>query len=280
MNIPESPENTYGNELPEGADAEARDDRGKAPKSAVAEAAAMLGVFIFLAREAGEGWPAELQLSAVGWNYLPYLIMIVLALVSTLAAGGGLSGTVKSLDDKRSASGMKGINIMVMVVVAVWAVGALVPALSEGLRPSFMVPPVYFAKADDWPGPISNLVGYGLTLAFGLVYGFGIELFYRGAIQSSINRAMGRPYSIKGIRFGAGLFIASALYVIGQGLFIYSPMVSEPSTVGFDLSTILPVAAEGLVFGAVYEKAGNVLVPALLHSAVGYLFFCIEFVPY
>ncbi len=98
--------------------------------------------------------------------------------------------------------------------------------------------------------------------------GVGEELFYRGYIQSRINEAFGRPFSLWGIQFGAGLVVSSLLfgflhtlnsvdYFHGRFTFAW----------GFGVATV----GVGLIFGCLRESTGSVVAGIVAHSVLDVL---------
>ena len=89
-----------------------------------------------------------------------------------------------------------------------------------------------------------------------VVVGFSEEVAFRGVLQSLLNKALGRPYEWRGIRFGPGLFIAALLFGLAHTL-----VASD-----FRLQVALFTTAMGLILGFVREKDGSVMAPVLLHA--------------
>ena len=102
------------------------------------------------------------------------------------------------------------------------------------------------------------------TVLWQLVFsGFGEELLWRGYVQSRLNQALGRPWRLFGIQFGAGLIIASALFGVQHALNTYKPALGLASlSWGWGLSTFVG----GLMFGAIREKTGTLLAPGIAHG--------------
>jgi len=100
---------------------------------------------------------------------------------------------------------------------------------------------------------------------FGLfTTGFGEEILFRGYIQSRLNRALGRPFSFCGVRWGFGVIIAAILF--GAMHFFHGT-----GTLWWGLWTIFG----GLVFGFLREKTGSIVAPAIAHgipTAIVYVF--------
>jgi len=100
---------------------------------------------------------------------------------------------------------------------------------------------------------------------FGLfTTGFGEEILFRGYIQSRLNRALGRPFSFCGVRWGFGVIIAAILF--GSMHFFHGT-----GTLWWGLWTIFA----GLVEGFLREKTGSIVAPAIAHgipTAIVYVF--------
>lgn len=242
------------------------------------EAASMLVVFLVLARLLETGVIGAAQAATAGWNFGAYLLMAGMAAVTVVAKGQDWSALGFLPESMRDPALRRTINFGVAVTAAVWVVGLLLPGLAQGLRPSFMVPPVFFAQARDWSSPAANLAGFMITIVFTVaVYGPAQELFYRGCIQGGLNRALGREFRVGRFEFGWGLILTVVMYTVGQGLMLYSPLVSEPSAMRPETFQILVTVVEGVVLGLLYEKTGGTLAPMVVHAAIGFLFFGIEF---
>lgn len=98
--------------------------------------------------------------------------------------------------------------------------------------------------------------------------GFGEEIFFRGYIQSRLNVAFGRPYEWKGIQFGAGLFITSAIFSITHMLNTANIWLGDFNLAWWWGSFTF---VGGLLFGLLRERTKSVVAPGLLHGleAVG-----------
>jgi len=93
--------------------------------------------------------------------------------------------------------------------------------------------------------------------------GFGEEFVWRGYVQSRLNQAFGRPTSLFGIQFGAGLIIASLLFGLLHAFNTYDPVIGLSSlSWGWALSSF--VAA--LAFGVMREKTGTLVAPGIAHG--------------
>lgn len=79
------------------------------------------------------------------------------------------------------------------------------------------------------------------------------EFFFRGYLQTQLNRGFGRPWRILGADCGPGLVLAAVLF--GACHLVYGNISH--------LDRILP----GLFFGWLRERTGTIAVPALYHGA-------------
>jgi membrane protease YdiL (CAAX protease family) len=251
----------------------------KVKKQAASEAVSLFIVFMVLARLFGDSEMAQLQFHWVGWNFAAHFLMIFLPIVSVLAAGRPVADLGISKSALSSVTVRKTINVLILILAGTWVVGVLVPGLLGGMRPSFILPPKFFGSTSNLPVQLTNIIGYIITIVFMTVcYGIGTEIFYRGCIQGGLNKAFGKPYSVKGINFGPGLFIATGFFTIGQGLTLYSYMVSEPAMFLPSAVEIIAVIVQGLILGFLYEGTKSIFAPVVFNAAVGILFFGVEFV--
>jgi membrane protease YdiL (CAAX protease family) len=78
------------------------------------------------------------------------------------------------------------------------------------------------------------------------------EFFFRGYLQTELDRALGRPYRLFGARFGAGLVVAAVLFAL-----CHTPF-GGPAR----LSVFFP----GLLYGWLRARTGTILVPVLYHA--------------
>lgn len=93
--------------------------------------------------------------------------------------------------------------------------------------------------------------------------GVGEELLFRGYIQSRLNVAFGKPFTLFGVQWGWGAIIASALFGImhflnlgslANGQWVLTPWWGFWTFFG------------GLVFAYIREKTGSIAAPAILHG--------------
>lgn len=97
-----------------------------------------------------------------------------------------------------------------------------------------------------------------LVVTHVVIIGLSEEVFFRGYLQSELNRSLGRPYRLWGARIGWGLLIASLLF--GLCHVIYG-----------DFSRIR-VAFFGLFAGWLRERTDGVAVPAAYHGMANVLY--------
>ncbi|NIP27427.1 MAG: CPBP family intramembrane metalloprotease [Phycisphaerae bacterium] len=86
--------------------------------------------------------------------------------------------------------------------------------------------------------------------------GFGEEILFRGYVQSRLNRALGRPFSFSGVRWGFGVIIAAILF--GAMHFFHGT-----GTLWWGVWTTFA----GLVLGFLREKTGSIVAPGIAHGA-------------
>ncbi len=92
--------------------------------------------------------------------------------------------------------------------------------------------------------------------------GFGEEIFFRGYVQSRLNQAFGRPWSLLGVPFGAGLLLTSALFGL---VHLLNPYDYFGLTGGLSWRHALMTLCT-LYFGFLRERTGSILAPALVHA--------------
>ncbi|MBI2058450.1 MAG: CPBP family intramembrane metalloprotease [Nitrospirae bacterium] len=100
----------------------------------------------------------------------------------------------------------------------------------------------------DWTFMVAQFAGAALPE----------EVFYRGYLQSSLNRAWPGGKAILGARVGRGLILTSVLFALGH-------VIIEPTPVRFG------VFFPSLIFGWLQERTGSVLAPVLFHGVANIL---------
>jgi len=87
-----------------------------------------------------------------------------------------------------------------------------------------------------------------------IAVGYGEEFFYRGYVQTRLNRAFPTPrWRFAGVPLGASFWITVLLFTVGHSLVQFQwwqPFIFFPA----------------LVFGWLRERTGNILAPALFHA--------------
>jgi len=104
------------------------------------------------------------------------------------------------------------------------------------------------------------------TIVFQFLFtGFGEEILFRGYMQTRLNEDFGRPWRFKGVSFGPGLLISSALFGV---LHLFNPF--NPFTGSYDLAVWWAITSSfsGLLFGFLREKTGTVLSASLAHGLI------------
>ena len=93
--------------------------------------------------------------------------------------------------------------------------------------------------------------------------GFGEEFVWRGYVQSRLNQAFGRPWTLCGVQCGPGLIIASLLFGLFHAFNTYDPASGQYELAwGWALWTTF----SGLFFGAIREKTGSLLACGIAHG--------------
>jgi len=95
-------------------------------------------------------------------------------------------------------------------------------------------------------------------LYYAFIVGFGEELFFRGYLQSAMNRYFGKTFMLGGVKFGWGLILAAAIFGLSHAL------VSAPPTWPWALWTFII----GLTLGFIREKDGSILAAVILHAII------------
>jgi membrane protease YdiL (CAAX protease family) len=90
-----------------------------------------------------------------------------------------------------------------------------------------------------------------------LVIGLSEEFFFRGYLQTQINRCLGRPYRFLGARWGSGLLLTALVFGLCHVV-----------TGGWSR---MDVVAFGLFAGWLRERTGTIAVPAVYHGLANVL---------
>lgn len=105
-------------------------------------------------------------------------------------------------------------------------------------------------------GPELAAIGWRFVCA-----GIGEEIFFRGYLQSRLDRAFGRPWRLIGTSFGPGVVIASALFGLVHALNPFDTFRGSGT-----LAWGHALAATGMPYGFLRARTGSVAAPALLHG--------------
>ena len=252
---------------------------------------AIFSVFLIICWTFNTTGLAAIQRQYLHWNYFSHVIMIVIgigaiaigkkdftsygftlkkwrsdlsvALICLISAAGYIPSLISP-----SIAGNKLINtlfIIAAVLLALWLVlnkkeGGT--AKESGLRIFWLVLsiPVIIAI-------VLGIAGCGIigsTIVFQFYFaGFGEEILFRGYFQSRLNDDFGRPWKIKGVSFGPGLLITSALFGIFHIMNPFNPLMGK-----FELDLLWGISSffAGLLFGFLREKTGTVLSASLGHG--------------
>lgn len=90
------------------------------------------------------------------------------------------------------------------------------------------------------------------------------EVFFRGYLQTHLENIFSKRFHFLGTRFGFGLILTAALFVLSHFLFTRRL---------FSLAVFFPA----LVFGWLKERTGKVLAPAVFHALANIIYFFIPF---
>ena len=234
---------------------------------------------------------AALQRQYLHWNYFSHVVMIVLA-IGAMAIGktdfGSYGFTLKkwrsdlsiALICLISAAGYipslispsiaenRPINTLFVIAAILLALWLILSNKNEGTaeKPGLRI----FWSILFIPGIVAlilGMAGFGI-IASAIVFqfyfaGFGEEILFRGYFQSRLNQDFGRPWKIKGVSFGPGLLITSALFGVLHMLNPFNPLMGE---FGVDLLWGISSFFGGLLFGFLREKTGTVLSASLGHG--------------
>ena len=94
------------------------------------------------------------------------------------------------------------------------------------------------------------------VLYYLFIVALGEEMFFRGYMQSAMNRYFGKPFSMGGVSFGWGLVLAALAFGLIHAL------VATPPTWPHALWTFI----FGLSLGYLREKEGSILVAVFFHA--------------
>lgn len=131
-------------------------------------------------------------------------------------------------------------------------------ALATALVAAALIFPVFWLGFRIWwrveafePAPLWPAVAGALDEI--LVIALPEEAFFRGYLQTSLDKALGKPRRIAGVQLGAGLVIASAIFAVGHLLTELNP-------------SRLAVFFPALVFGLLRARTGGIGAAVVFHA--------------
>ena len=230
---------------------------------------------------------AEVQREYLGWNYFSHILMIVLG-VGMIVVGGGncqsygfvLKGWRYDLKIAVTClimvigfipfSSNQFIATIFNVAASLVALGVVAMVKGGGGSAKLGLPSSkMFSLAPFLVVGVNALSGLGLiasTAVFQFFFvGFGEEIFFRGYMLGRLNEDFGKPWVFRGVSFGPGLLISSALFGVLHLLNTFNPFLGS-----FSLSYFWALTAgfSGLVFGFVREKTGSILSASIAHGLI------------
>ena len=228
-------------------------------------------IFLFLLIKYLETtWFGFLQSRLFGWDFFAHFAMVAIPVFMLRLSGEGIGYLGLSKEKALCSENIKISLLLFAATGAVWALTMAAPMTAKGMAFYLLLPPHFFAENIIMNETAKNVIGWSLTVIFSTVFcGLGEEIFFRGYMQGRLNDALGRPFSILGVRFGWGLVIVSLIFGVGHGLNYFNPFVGSPAYVFFDHLPAVVTAVQGILFGLIYERTGGVLAPACVHAGVG-----------
>lgn len=262
-----------------------------------------IGLAYLLLRVAGAAWRStgivQAELATLGWSYSGSLLFVAVpALIlwltrrrwadygvtpvnwqSNLDVGmsayvvmfipwiAGFGGLQLLRTDYRTLAGGLILSIAFIAAIAVMlrvlrTFGRKPPTSARGnliVLGGILAFPILVALA---MGRVSVVIVSTIVWQF-VCSGFGEEFVWRGYVQSRLNAVFGRPYTLFGVQFGAGLIVASLLFGLFHGFNTYDPTAGLAS---FSWGWALWTTFSGLLFGIIREKTGSLLACGLAHG--------------
>lgn len=101
----------------------------------------------------------------------------------------------------------------------------------------------------------NGVVGFVFgNLLFGLLWGFYQEFAYRGVLQPALTKFMGPV---------AGILAANLVFTFGLlHMSVYDGLTADFA----GLMAFAPIFGIGLLFGVMYQRSGNLWLPAIMHG--------------
>jgi membrane protease YdiL (CAAX protease family) len=98
--------------------------------------------------------------------------------------------------------------------------------------------------------------------------GFGEEVFFRGYVQSRINRVFGRPVRLLGVSCGLGLLVSALLFGV---IHILNTVDYFTGCYEFAWGSGLMNVAAGMFLGLLRERTGSIVAGGVAHGLVDVL---------
>ncbi|HMF11513.1 MAG TPA: CPBP family intramembrane glutamic endopeptidase [Gemmataceae bacterium] len=164
-----------------------------------------------------------------------------------------------------------GTGHVVVVLVILWAskhdwhgirpgITGLAAIVLVGL---LCLPVVLAATIGRQPLRTVAMVGWLFACA-----GFGEEIFFRGYVQSRVNRTFGRPWRILGVEWGIGLIVSSLLF---GAIHVLNTVDYFAGRFEFAWGFGLMNCFAGFSFGLLREKTGTIVASGVTHGLLDVL---------
>ena len=247
----------------------APETQGASPIAAVAEVVAVFLIYSVIVKYHETTWLSLAQARLVGWHFNAHILMMALPLAVVLVTGRNFTSLGLDPAQWRDPVVVRLCRVAVPELMVIGLVISLGWWALKGEAPRIALPPE--------PFPPSRVVWGSLcTVVFTTFFcGVGEEIFFRGYLQGRLNMGLGRPWQFRGVRFGAGLLLVSALFGLGHGLAVWNPIADRSWALHWGAAEALKSAVtfgEGLLLGLIYEHTRGLLAPMVIHAALGLFF--------
>jgi len=102
------------------------------------------------------------------------------------------------------------------------------------------------------------------TIIFQLIFtGVCEEIYFRGYIQSRLNKDFNHPYISKNLKFGPGVTIAALLFGLAH---VFNPFYLIIGNFEYNIFSGIFAAQVGMLLGLIREKTDSLLIPILIHG--------------
>jgi membrane protease YdiL (CAAX protease family) len=219
---------------------------------------------------------AAYGLTLRGWRYnvnvgLLWTVVVVAAVALFFAVTPYHLDPLRPPDFPRAVAGSCGEAVLTLLLALLLmrdrAVIRRVPAtLTLLVIAGLLLMPVALAVASH--RAVENVLLSVLWLFFGA--GFGEEIFFRGYVQSRVDEAFGRPFTLLRVRFGPGLFVSSLLFGMIHAL---NTVDYFGGRYDFAWPWLVVNFFSGLSFGVLRERTGSILAGAIVHGLTDVLAF-------